>query len=115
VSGDTFAAEELAGDIQVEELHRRRQSGEELALLDVRETHERRICSLGGTLLPLGQLPSRVGELDPNREWIVYCHVGVRSARAVAFLQDAGFARARNLTGGIQAWAERIDTAMARY
>ncbi len=108
------AGEELP-EVQVEELKRRRDAGDGPLILDVREPYEARICSLGGVLIPLGELPARAGELDPSRELVVLCRSGVRSARAVGFLRQAGFARARNLAGGILAWAERIDPRMARY
>ena len=108
------AGEELP-EVQVEELKRRRDAGDGPLILDVREPYEARICSLGGVLIPLGELPARAGELDPSRELVVLCRSGVRSARAVAFLRQAGFGKARNLAGGILAWAERIDPRMARY
>jgi molybdopterin/thiamine biosynthesis adenylyltransferase/rhodanese-related sulfurtransferase len=85
-------------------------------LLDVREPHEFQIVNLpDATLMPLSELTVRVRELDPSRELIVYCHHGVRSARAVAFLRSVGFARARNLRGGIDAWAVAVDGTMKRY
>jgi adenylyltransferase/sulfurtransferase len=85
-------------------------------LIDVREPHEASYVSLpGSTLIPLAQLPDRVGELDPEESVVVYCHLGSRSARAVAFLDRMGFARARNLTGGIDAWARTIDSTLPRY
>ncbi len=102
-------------EMQVEELKRRRDAGDGPQLLDVREPYEARICSLGGLLIPLAELPARTGELDPSRELVVLCRSGVRSARAVDFLRQAGFGKARNLAGGILAWAERIDPRMARY
>jgi sulfur-carrier protein adenylyltransferase/sulfurtransferase len=102
-------------EVQVEELKRALDAGEDVFLLDVREPHEARICTLGGHLVPLAQLPARLGELDPARDVVVLCRSGVRSARAVALLQAAGFPRVRNLAGGILAWAERIDPRMPRY
>ena len=84
-------------------------------LLDVREPQEYAICNLGGTLIPRAELPSRISELDRAKEIIVYCKSGSRSAQAVALLRELGFARVRNLAGGIDAWAERIDPSMQRY
>jgi len=102
-------------EISVEELKRRREAGEDLVLVDVREPHEVQICSLGGRLIPLGDLPRRVHELDASRDIVVHCRSGPRSARAVAFLRQAGFRKVRNLAGGIVAWAQRIDPRMPRY
>ncbi len=102
-------------EIQVEELKRRLDAGEDLLLLDVREPHEYQICNLGGLLIPPSELPRRVHELDSSREIVAYCRSGPRSARAVAFLRQAGFRKARNLAGGILAWAARVDPRMPRY
>ena len=102
-------------EIQVEELKRRLDGGEDLVLVDVREPHEYPICNLGGRLIPLGELPRRVHELDSSRNMVVHCLSGGRSARAVAFLRQAGFRKVRNLTGGIRAWADRIDPRMPKY
>jgi adenylyltransferase/sulfurtransferase len=68
----------------------------------------------GAVLIPLGNLPENVGEIDRTREVVVYCHHGVRSVRAVEFLRAAGF-RARNLKGGIAAWIDQVDPTMLRY
>jgi adenylyltransferase/sulfurtransferase len=91
-------------------------SGARLTLLDVREPYEHALCTIGGSkLIPVGELERRVNELNPDDEIVVYCHVGVRSARAVALLNGRGFKKARNLRGGIQAWAEDVDHGMVRY
>jgi len=115
VRGEEAREETPVEEMTVEELARRRAAGEEPQLLDVREPHEVRICTIGGTLIPLGQLPARTGELDPSRELVVYCRSGARSGRAVAFLRENGFRQARNLAGGILAWADRIDPGMPKY
>jgi adenylyltransferase/sulfurtransferase len=65
--------------------------------------------------MPLRELPERVHELDSSRELVVHCRTGPRSAQAVAFLRQAGFRKVRNLTGGVRAWAERVDPRMPRY
>jgi rhodanese-related sulfurtransferase len=88
-------------EIQVEELKRRLDAKEDLFVLDVREPHEYQICNLGGHLIPLNDLPKRVSELDSSREIVVHCKMGGRSAKAVAFLQQAGFTKVHNLAGGI--------------
>jgi molybdopterin/thiamine biosynthesis adenylyltransferase/rhodanese-related sulfurtransferase/molybdopterin converting factor small subunit len=102
-------------EISVEELKKKLDDKEDIFILDVREPHEYQICNLNGHLIPLGDLPKRVGELDSSREIVAHCKMGGRSAKAVAFLQQAGFTKVHNLTGGITAWAERIDTKMPKY
>jgi len=102
-------------EISVEELKRRLDAKEDLVIVDVREPHEYQICNLNGVLIPLNDLPRRVHELDPSKEMVVHCRSGARSARAVGFLQQAGFAKAKNLAGGILAWADRIDPKVPKY
>ena len=102
-------------EVEVEELRRALDAGEDLFVLDVREPHEAQICTIGGQLLPLGELLRRLGELDRSRDIVVYCRSGVRSAKAVALLRQAGFPRVRNLTGGILAWADRVDRTLRKY
>jgi sulfur-carrier protein adenylyltransferase/sulfurtransferase len=102
-------------DISVEDLKARLDAADPPVVLDVREVEEYRICNIGGTLLPLGVLPLRIGELDPEREYAVLCHHGNRSRWATAFLLDRGFKNVKNVAGGIDAWAKRIDPSMRRY
>jgi adenylyltransferase/sulfurtransferase len=102
-------------EIQVEELKRRLDAGDDIFVLDVREPHEYQICNIGGHLIPLGDLPKRVNELDTSREIVAHCRSGVRSAKAVNFLQQAGFKKVTNLAGGILAWADRVDPKMPKY
>ena len=102
-------------EMQVEELKRRLDAGEDLFVLDVREPHEYQICNIGGHLIPLGDLPKRVNELDSSREIVAHCKMGGRSAKAVQFLRQSGFQKVHNLTGGITAWADRIDSKMPKY
>jgi len=102
-------------EMQVEELKRRLDAGDDIFVLDVREPHEYQICNIGGYLVPLGDLPKRVHELDSSREIVAHCRSGVRSAKAVDFLRQAGFRKVKNLTGGVLAWAERIDPRMPKY
>jgi adenylyltransferase/sulfurtransferase len=102
-------------EIQVEELKRRLDAGEDVFVLDVREPHEYQICNINGHLIPLGDLPKRVHELDSSREIVAHCRSGVRSAKAVTFLQQAGFKKVHNLAGGILAWADRVDPKMPKY
>ncbi|MEP6955950.1 MAG: molybdopterin-synthase adenylyltransferase MoeB [Chthoniobacterales bacterium] len=103
-------------ELSVEDLQRKRAAGESFLLLDVREPHEFEIARIeDGVLIPVRELQSRLHELPRDGEIVVYCHSGVRSAAAVQILVTAGFAQASNLTGGIDAWSERIDPAVPRY
>src|SRR5437016_6302071 len=102
-------------EISVEELKRRLDAKDDLFILDVREPHEYQICNLNGHLIPLNDLPKRVNELDPSKDMVVHCRSGGRSAKAVEFLRQAGFTKAKNLTGGVLAWADKIDPKMPKY
>jgi sulfur-carrier protein adenylyltransferase/sulfurtransferase len=115
IRGEEKPVEAGVPEIQVEELKRRLDAGEDLFVLDVREPHEYQICNINGHLIPLNDLPKRVHELDSSREIVAHCRSGVRSAKAVAFLQQAGFKKVHNLAGGILAWADRVDPRMAKY
>ncbi len=115
IRGEEKPVETGIPEMQVEELKRRLDAGENLYVLDVREPHEYQICNIGGHLIPLGDLPKRVNELDSSREIVAHCRSGVRSAKAVGFLQQAGFKKVHNLAGGILAWADRVDPKMPKY
>ena len=85
-------------------------------LLDVRQPWEFECCRIeGAELMPMATLPSRHGELDPNREVVVICHHGVRSYHAARFLEHNGHTRVTNLTGGVDAWAKEVDATMPIY
>jgi molybdopterin/thiamine biosynthesis adenylyltransferase/rhodanese-related sulfurtransferase len=115
IRGEEKPVETGVPEIQVEELKRKLDAGENLFVLDVREPHEYQICNIGGYLIPLGDLPKRVNELDTSREIVAHCRSGVRSAKAVNFLRQAGFTKVTNLAGGILAWADRVDPSMPKY
>ena len=107
---------ELAPVITVDELKARWDRGDRPFLLDVREVVEHELVRLeGDVLIPLGELITRQQELDPDREIVVYCHHGNRSGRATAYLRHNGFPHARNLRGGIEEWAVKIDPSLTRY
>ncbi len=85
-------------------------------LIDVREPHEFQICRIpGSTLIPLGEIPNRMHELDSASEIVVHCRSGQRSARAVEFLMRAGFQKIHNLKGGILAWSDQVDPSVPKY
>jgi adenylyltransferase/sulfurtransferase len=90
--------------------------GERLVLVDVREPHEYEINRIEGSrLIPLGDLPARVSELDTADEVVVHCLMGGRSAEAAQFLRTAGFKKVRNLQGGIRNWIAQVDLAQPQY
>jgi rhodanese-related sulfurtransferase len=93
--------------ISVDELKRRKEAGEELCILDVREPHEYADVNMGAILIPLGKVMSmQIDEIEDwkDKEVIVHCRSGVRSLQACAMLEQMGFANTKNLTGGILAW-----------
>jgi molybdopterin/thiamine biosynthesis adenylyltransferase/rhodanese-related sulfurtransferase len=102
-------------EITARELKMRQDRGDKLFILDVREPHEYQICNLNGKLIPLGELPRRVNELDSSVEMVVHCRSGKRSADAIHFLQTAGFKKLWNLKGGVLAWADEVDPKMPKY
>jgi adenylyltransferase/sulfurtransferase len=102
-------------EITPKELKARLDHGDDLFILDVREPHEFQICNLKGHLIPLGELPRRVHELDSSREIVAHCRSGKRSAEAVDFLRKAGFKKILNLKGGILAWSDDVDPGVPKY
>jgi adenylyltransferase/sulfurtransferase len=107
---------ELPFDVSPLDVHAARVGGAGPGLLDVRTPMEHAIARVeGARLLPLNELPQRFEELDPEADLVVMCHHGIRSAQAVAFLRDKGFARVRNLAGGIDAWSRDVDDSVPRY
>ena len=100
----------------VEELKARLDQGADVFILDVREPQEFQICQIpGATLIPLGELPRRLVELEGRDEMVVSCKSGARSAKAVKLLHEAGFSKAKNLRGGILAWIDRVDPSLPKY
>lgn len=103
-------------EISVNDLKRRRDAGEQLVVLDVREPDEIATASLSGvTVIPMGEIPSRYAELPQDVPIVVMCHAGGRSARVTRFLNQNGFPNAVNLAGGIDAWSTAIDPGVPRY
>jgi len=116
VRGEEAPASDLkVPEITPRELKARLDRGEDLFILDVREPHEYQICNLQGHLIPLGELPRRVHELDSSREIVAHCRSGKRSAEAVDFLRKAGFRKIVNLKGGILAWSDEVDASVPKY
>ena len=102
-------------EITPKELKERLDRGDDIFILDVREPHEYQICHIGGHLIPLGDLPKRVSELDSSREIVAHCRSGKRSAEAAEFLRKAGFRKIFNLQGGILAWSDQVDPSVPKY
>lgn len=98
-------------DITVEELKERLEKGEDLHFYDVREEHEYEEDNLGATLIPLGELPDHLDELEPlkDEEIIIHCRSGARSGKAARYLESQGFSNVRNVLGGILAYRELED------
>jgi molybdopterin/thiamine biosynthesis adenylyltransferase/rhodanese-related sulfurtransferase len=116
VRGEEAPAPDLhVPEMTPRELKARLDRGDEVYILDVREPHEYQICNIKGHLLPLGELPRRVHELDSSREIVAHCRSGKRSAEAVDFLRKAGFRKIHNLKGGILAWSEEVDPNVPKY
>lgn len=104
-------------EITATELKRRLDGGDDLQIIDVREQNEYDTARLEGSkLIPLGQVLNRMGEIDENRETVVHCKMGGRSAKAIEALTRAGFAgRLLNLKGGITAWSNEVDPSVPKY
>jgi adenylyltransferase/sulfurtransferase len=104
-------------EMSVHQLKKKLELGEDLQLVDVRDSHEFRLCRLTNALhIPLEKLPSRHSGIERNKTVVVYCHHGIRSAVAIAYLTEThGFGNLYNLEGGIHAWAVEIDSTMLGY
>ena len=102
-------------EITVQELKGRLRNGTNVSVLDVREPHEYEVANIGARLIPLGELPERLIELDQDETFAIHCKTGGRSARAVKLLREAGFQNVYNVKGGITAWSEEIDPSVPKY
>jgi len=106
----------MDGDIDPVEVKSKIDRGDHFVLIDVREPHEYQICNIPqAKLIPLGDLPKRVNELSSADEIIAHCKSGMRSAKAVDFLKQAGFKKVRNMKGGILAWSDKVDPSVPKY
>ncbi|HEU0123706.1 MAG TPA: molybdopterin-synthase adenylyltransferase MoeB [Bryobacteraceae bacterium] len=103
-------------DITPQEVKQLIDGGADFTLVDVREPHEYQICKIDkAKLIPLGDLPKRLDELDKNADIVMHCKMGGRSAKACDLLRASGFTRVRNMTGGILAWADKVDPSLPKY
>jgi adenylyltransferase/sulfurtransferase len=104
------------GEIDPVEVKRKIDAREDFVLIDVREPHEWQICRIPqAKLIPLGELPKRVNELDTADDIVAHCKSGVRSGKAVEFLKQAGFRKVKNMKGGILAWSDKVDSSVPKY
>jgi rhodanese-related sulfurtransferase len=107
---------ETDGLIDAKELKAKLDRGDRFTLIDVREPYEYQIARIpGAKLIPLGELPKRLNELDPEAEIVAHCRSGARSQKAVDLLKQRGFHKARNMTGGILAWSDKVDPTVPKY
>ncbi|MCU1236753.1 MAG: UBA/THIF-type binding protein [Candidatus Solibacter sp.] len=104
------------GEIEVTEVKKMLDRGDNFVLVDVREPHEYQIASIPGSkLIPLGEVGKRLDELDPNADIVVHCKSGMRSAKACGILKANGFQHVRNMKGGILAWSDQVDPSVPKY
>jgi sulfur-carrier protein adenylyltransferase/sulfurtransferase len=104
-------------EISATELKQRLDKGDDIQIIDVREDHEVAVAQIPNSVhIPLGQLLTRMDEIDPNRETVVHCKMGGRSARAIDALQRSGFkGKLINLRGGITGWSNEVDPSVPKY
>lgn len=102
--------------VRASDVAERLKRGDALVLLDVREPDELALCRIDGARhIPLGDLPQRFSQLDPEHEIIVFCHHGKRSLMAANFLHQQGYPNVASMTGGIEAWSLEVDPRVPRY
>jgi sulfur-carrier protein adenylyltransferase/sulfurtransferase len=112
----TPVAETNEWEIDAKGLKAKMDRGDNFVLIDVREPHEYQICRIPGSkLIPLGEVPKRVNELNSADDIVVHCKMGGRSAKAVEFLKQAGFKKVKNMKGGILAWSDQVDPTVPKY
>jgi rhodanese-related sulfurtransferase len=103
-------------EIEPAALKQRLDHGDALNILDVREPGEVQIAAIPGTVhIPMNDIPGRLAELDREKEWVVMCHHGIRSAQVAMYLARMGFRRVANLSGGIEEWSLTVDPTVPRY
>lgn len=104
-------------EITATDLKKRLDNGDDIQIVDVREANEVAIARMPNTVhIPLGEVVNRMDEIDPNRETVVHCKGGIRSAKAIEALQRSGFkGNLINLKGGITAWSNEVDPSVPKY
>ena len=111
------AAQQPMPEITATELKQRMDQGDDIQIVDVREANEVAVAKLPNSIhIPLAQVINRMSEIDPNRETVVHCKMGGRSAKAIEALQRSGFSgKLLNLKGGITAWSNDVDPSVPKY
>ena len=103
-------------EVTAAEIKQKLDANADLILLDVREPFERTTAAIEPSLhIPMGEIPSRVQELDPDKHIVVYCHHGVRSLNVTSWLRQQGFETVQSLRGGIDRWSREIDPKVPLY
>ncbi|MEQ9404949.1 MAG: rhodanese-like domain-containing protein [Cyclobacteriaceae bacterium] len=103
-------------EVNVKELKALMDQSADFQLIDVREPHEFEICNLKAELIPMGEVPANVDKFSKDKQVIVHCRSGARSANVISFLeQNHGYSNLYNLVGGVLAWADEIDPSMTKY
>jgi rhodanese-related sulfurtransferase len=105
----------LPFEITVEELKKKMDAGEDFQLIDCRQPDEFNLSNIGGTLIPMNEMPQHLNDFDPDKELFIFCRTGSRSAMVTEFLRRNGFPNAQNVQGGIFAWNEKIDPNVKKY
>jgi adenylyltransferase/sulfurtransferase len=110
-------SQQSMSEITASELKQRLDNGDDIQIIDVREANELAVAKLPNSIhIPLAQVINRMSEIDPNRETVVHCKMGGRSARAIQALQQSGFTgKLSNLKGGITAWSNDVDPSVPKY
>lgn len=104
-------------EISATELKKKMDAGDDFQLIDVREENEFAVAKIdGAVLIPLSQLSEKLSEISPDKETVVMCRSGARSARVIQFLEASGFpSKLSNLRGGILAWSDEVDSSVVKY
>jgi len=102
--------------LSVSELKSKIDAKEDIQIIDVRETHEVEICSIGGDHIPMADIPTRIEDINTEKLVVIHCRSGKRSANVINYLEaNYGLENLYNLEGGILAWAQEIDPEMSQY
>ncbi|MDP4220092.1 MAG: rhodanese-like domain-containing protein [Bacteroidota bacterium] len=102
-------------EISVEELKALLEEKQPVQLIDCREEDEYAICNIGGTLIPMQEMPRHLDDFDPDKPLVIMCHIGARSSMVAEYLRRNGYPNAQSLRGGIHAWSQRIDPKIKIY
>ena len=102
-------------EITVTDLKSKIDSQEDIQLIDIREAYEQDICSIGGELIPMGEIMGSLDKISTEKPVVVHCRSGKRSAAIIMHLETMGFENLYNLKGGILAWSDEIDSSIPKY